>query len=88
MTKEGDFTLNEDEDEDEEDVWDCEDCWNNDQDEVEDEGDPDVKDESAAYLEFLQEEVAISGSQAKAVSTDGHLFRPKSSPPATKMKKS
>ena len=69
MTKEGDFTLNEDDDEDEEDAWNHEDVWN-DQDEPENDPgpDPDVKDESAAYLEFLQEEVATSGSQARVVS--------------------
>lgn len=77
MTKEGDFTLNDDDDEEEdEDTWDHEDCWN-DHDEPENEVvDPDVKDESAAYLEFLQEEVATSGSQAKASFTDRRFSRP------------
>ena len=55
-TKEGDFTLNDDDEDDEEDVeeWDgeVEAVWANDGDDAED-----VKDESAAYLEFLKEEV-------------------------------
>ena len=59
MTKEGSFTLNDDDDEDESDTWDGEDpAWTNDVDENEGEGD--VKDESAAYLEFLNEEVSQS----------------------------
>ena len=57
MSKEGDFTLNEDDDEDEEAAWQGEDAaWTNDLDEGEAEGD--VKDESAAYLEFLHEEAS------------------------------
>lgn len=57
MTSEGDFTINDDhDDEDEEATWQGDDAaWSNDLDEAEAEGD--VKDESAAYLEFLHEEV-------------------------------
>lgn len=57
MSKEGDFTLNEDDDDDEDAAWQGEEdaAWTNDLDEGEAEGD--VKDESAAYLEFLNEEV-------------------------------
>ena len=55
-TKEGDFTLNDDDEDDEEDAeeWDgeVEAVWANDGEDAED-----VKDESAAYLEFLKEEV-------------------------------
>ena len=55
-TKEGDFTLNEDDDEDDEqEEWEGDAAaWTNDADEAE----GDVKDESAAYLEFLSEEVS------------------------------
>lgn len=57
-TKEGDFTLNDDDDEDNEDEdqeeWDGE-TWTNEGEDAED-----VKDESAAYLEFLKEEVSHS----------------------------
>ena len=54
-TKEGDFTLNEDDDEDDEqEEWEGDVAWTNDGDE----GEGDVKDESAAYLEFLKEEVS------------------------------
>lgn len=54
VTKEGDFTLNDEEDEedDEQEEWDGEAAWANDGDD----GEGDVKDESAAYLEFLNEE--------------------------------
>ena len=58
-TKEGDFTLNDDEDDEQDEIeieeWDGEATWNNDGDDAED-----VKDESAAYLEFLKEEVSQS----------------------------
>ena len=58
MTKEGEFTLNDDDDEDESGAWEAEDAtWTNDADENEAEPEGDVKDENAAYLEFLQEEV-------------------------------
>lgn len=60
-TKDSDFTLNDDDDDDEDETatWEIEDAaWTNDLDEGEGEGD--VKDESAAYLEFLQEEVGPS----------------------------
>ena len=56
-TKEGDFTLNDDDDdEDEEDIeeWDGPSTWTNETDDAED-----AKDESAAYLEFLKEEVGL-----------------------------
>ena len=55
-TKEGDFTLNEDDDEDDEqEEWEGDAAaWTNDADE----GEGDVRDESAAYLEFLNEEVS------------------------------
>lgn len=59
MTKEGDFTLNDDDDEDDGDdqeEWDGEASWAVDGDDVE----GDVKDESAAYLEFLNEEVGFA----------------------------
>ena len=54
-TKESDFQLNDDDDDDEEDqeAWEGEAEWANDADDAE----GDVKDESAAYLEFLSEEV-------------------------------
>lgn len=57
-TKENDFVLNSDDDDDEDDEeeieeWDGETTWNNDGDDAED-----VKDESAAYLEFLKEEAS------------------------------
>lgn len=55
-TKEGDFTLNDDDDGDEDDEqeeWDGDaETWTNEGDDAED-----VKDEGAAYLEFLTEEV-------------------------------
>ncbi|KAL2056272.1 hypothetical protein ABVK25_003295 [Lepraria finkii] len=54
FTKENDFTLNDDDDDDEEeefDEWDGETAWANEGEDAED-----VKDESAAYLEFLKEE--------------------------------
>lgn len=58
-TKDGDFTLNEDDDEDDEqEEWEVDATWTNDGDE----GEGDVKDESAAYLEFLNEEVIIQAS--------------------------
>lgn len=61
MTKEDQFTLNDDDDDDEQDAWDGEDAaWTNDLDEPEGEPEGDVKDESAAYLEFLHEEVSYS----------------------------
>ena len=71
MTKEGDFTLNDDDDyddDDEQDAWDG--TWTNDPDEPEGEVEGDVKDESAAYLEFLQEEVGLNCDPNKTISTD------------------
>ena len=65
-TKEGDFTLNEDDDEDnEQEEWEGEVAWTNDGDE----GEGDVKDGSAAYLEFLNEEV----SNQDGIDTAGSL---------------
>ena len=53
MTRENEFTLNDDdEDEDEVETWDGEGEWNNENEEPE----GDVKDESAAYLEFLNDQ--------------------------------
>ena len=64
-TKESDFTLNEDVDDDDDDddqeEWDGE-TWTN-----EGEDGEDVKDESAAYLEFLKEEVSLSNEIAIAI---------------------
>lgn len=60
MTKEGDFSLNEDEDDDDDDEeqeqWGSDAAWTNDGDD----GEEDVKDGSAAYLEFLSQEVTIT----------------------------
>ena len=47
--------MNSDEDEDEQDAWEGDAEWTNDGEDAE----GDVKDESAAYLEFLNEEVCI-----------------------------
>lgn len=60
MTKEGDFTLNDEdeEEEDEQEEWDGEAAWANDGDD----GEGDVKDESAAYLDFLNEEVQLTSA--------------------------
>lgn len=57
VTKEGDFTLNDEDEEedDEQEEWDGEAAWANDGDD----GEGDVKDESAAYLDFLNEEVQL-----------------------------
>lgn len=51
MTEENHFQLRDDEDDDEE--WEGEAEWSNENEEAE----GDVKDESAAYVEFLNEEV-------------------------------
>lgn len=58
VTREGDFTLNENDDNDDndQDEWDGDTAWANDGDD----GEGDVKDENAAYLEFLNEEVSSS----------------------------
>lgn len=55
-TREGDFTLNDEDNDDDDDdqEWDGE-TWTNEGQDAED-----VKDESAAYLEFLKEEVSQS----------------------------
>jgi hypothetical protein len=58
VTKEGDFAFNDDEDDDDGDDqedWDGDGTWANDGDD----GEGDIKDESAAYLEFLNEEVGF-----------------------------
>ncbi|KAL9042584.1 MAG: hypothetical protein Q9214_003732 [Letrouitia sp. 1 TL-2023] len=55
-TKEGDFTLNEDEDEEDQEAWDNDATYDN------DDAEGDVKDESAAYLEFLNEEAQKFGA--------------------------
>lgn len=61
-TKESDFTLDDEDDEDdEENEWDGEVEWN---EEEEGAGDDDVADESAAYLEFLNQEAQKFGSFA------------------------
>ncbi|KAL8720167.1 MAG: hypothetical protein Q9225_002933 [Loekoesia sp. 1 TL-2023] len=60
VTKEGDFTLNEDDDDDEQDEWENDATWTNDADGEDAEGD--VKDESAAYLDFLNEEAQKFGA--------------------------
>lgn len=66
-TKEEDFTLNEDDDDqdDEQEEWDRDVAWANDGDD----GEGDVKDESAAYLEFLEEEVGALHPIAQYVFT-------------------
>lgn len=62
VTKEGDFTLNDDDDDndDEREEWENDATWTNDVDGDGDDAEGDVKDESAAYLEFLNEEVRSS----------------------------
>lgn len=60
VTKEDDFTLTEDDEDDEEEEWEGDVEWAVDGDG--DEGD--VKDESAAYLEFLNEEVGYDNLQS------------------------
>lgn len=52
--KEENFEFGQDYDEEEDEEWEQENDWNNEAEEAED-----VKDESAAYLEFLNEEVSI-----------------------------
>lgn len=60
-TKESDFTLDDDLDDDDEDNdWDGEVEWN--EEEVEEALDDDVADESAAYLEFLNQEAQKFGA--------------------------
>ena len=55
-TKDNEFAYYDDDDDEEEETWADESQWNNDDNEPE----ADVKDENAAYLEFLQEEVRNS----------------------------
>ena len=62
-TKESDFTLDDDDvDDDEDNDWDGEVEWN--EEEVEEALEGDVADESAAYLEFLNQEAQKFGSFA------------------------
>jgi hypothetical protein len=56
-TKEDNFDLTHEYDEDEEEEWEGDADWENENDEAED-----VKDESTAYLEFLNEEVSVNSS--------------------------
>ncbi|KAL8735711.1 MAG: hypothetical protein Q9181_002714 [Wetmoreana brouardii] len=64
VTKEDDFTLNEEDgdDDDEQDEWENDATWTNDGDGDGDDAEGDVKDESAAYLEFLNEEAQKFGA--------------------------
>ena len=55
ITRDNDFQLNEDDDDDGD--WEGEGEWANDGDEAE----GDVKDETSAYLEFLQDQVGDRG---------------------------
>ena len=75
-TKDGDFTLNEDDEVEEEEEWEGDADWANDGDDVEE----DVKDESAAYLEFLSEEVSRGRSQKASIAKSSN--RPKSLVPS------
>lgn len=68
VTKEGDFTLNDDDDEDERDEWENDAAWTNDADGDEAEGD--VNDENSAYLDFLNEEAQKFGSLADSADDD------------------
>lgn len=61
-TKESDFTLDDDLEDDEDNDWDGEVEWN--EEEVEEALDGDVPDESAAYLEFLNQEAQKFSSYA------------------------
>lgn len=60
-TRESDFQLNEEEEDDEKDDWEGDNEWNNEGEDAE----GDVKDESAAYLDFLNEEVRILHRRTK-----------------------
>lgn len=72
MTKEGDFSLNDDDDDDDEDDdeeqerWGNDSAWTNDGDD----GEEDVKDGSAAYLEFLSQEVTVTPKQNDCIVAD------------------
>ena len=71
MTKEGDFSLNDDDDDEEDDDedqerWGNDAAWTNDGDD----GEEDVKDGSAAYLEFLSQEVTATLKLKDCISTD------------------
>ncbi|KAI9700716.1 MAG: hypothetical protein M1836_002085 [Candelina mexicana] len=59
VTKEGDFSIGEDDGEEEDDDWEGNVDWG---DEAAEEAEEDVKDESAAYLEFLNEEAQKFGA--------------------------
>lgn len=64
--KEDNFDFSNEYDEEEEEEWEGDNDWNNDADEAED-----VKDESAAYLEFLNEEVHVTMQNEFAVTNFG-----------------
>ncbi|KAI4155249.1 MAG: hypothetical protein L6R39_001282 [Caloplaca ligustica] len=62
VTKEGDFTLNEDDYEDEQEEWENDATWTNDVDGEGDDAEGDIKDEGQAYLDFLNEEAQKFGA--------------------------
>jgi len=64
-TKEENFDLTQEYDEDEEEEWEGDADWENENDETED-----VKDESTAYLEFLNEEVSLICRRARRPADD------------------
>ncbi|KAL8729551.1 MAG: hypothetical protein Q9166_004631 [cf. Caloplaca sp. 2 TL-2023] len=79
VTKESDFTLDnddEDDNDDERDEWENDAAWTTDGDDAE----GDVKDESAAYLEFLNEEAqkfgAVSGDDDEELEEESLLETP------------
>ncbi|KAL8865314.1 MAG: hypothetical protein Q9174_006953 [Haloplaca sp. 1 TL-2023] len=65
-TREEDFTLNEDDgdddDEDDPDAWENDATWTNDDNADDNQAEGDIKDEGAAYLEFLNEEAQKFGA--------------------------
>jgi len=64
-TKEENFDLTQEYDEDEEEEWEGDADWENENDEAED-----IKDESTAYLEFLNEEVSLNSSLVRRPAND------------------
>ncbi|KAI4249176.1 MAG: hypothetical protein L6R40_000634 [Gallowayella cf. fulva] len=82
VTKEGDFTLNDDDDDndDEREEWENDATWTNDVDGDGDDAEGDVKDESAAYLEFLNEEAqkfgAVTGDEDEELEEESLLETP------------
>ncbi|KAI4290501.1 MAG: hypothetical protein L6R35_000225 [Caloplaca aegaea] len=62
VTKEADVTPNDEDDEDEQEEWENDATWTNDVDGDGDDAEGDVRDESAAYLEFLNEEAQKFGA--------------------------